>query len=176
MFDSLWPPWTVSHQAPVSSTIPQSLLKFMSTESMMLSNRLILCYPLLLLPSIFPSIRVFSNVLALCIRWLKYWNFSISPSNEYSGLISFRIDWLISLLSKGGSRVNSIITVRKHQFFGAQPFLWSNYPQTTAPFIPLPTWLWLSYFAGLQRIEICVNEDFYHFIKPSENVCLSYKR
>ena len=68
------------------------LLKFMSTESVMSSNHLILCFPLLLLPSIFPSIRVFSNELALCIRWPKYWSFSISPSNEYSGLISFRID------------------------------------------------------------------------------------
>ena len=158
MFDSLWPPWTVAHQASLSSTIPQSLLKFMSIESMMLSNHLKLCYPLLVLPSIFPSIRVFSNDLAFCIGWLKYWNFSISPSNEYSGLISLRIDWLLSLLSKGLSRVFSSITVRNHQVFGAQPSLLSNYPQTIAPFVPLPTWLWWSSFAGLQRIEICMNE------------------
>ena len=71
-----------------------SLLKLMSIESVMSSNHLIICHPLLVLPSIFPSIRVFSNELALCIRWPKYWSFSISPSNEYSGLISFRIDWL----------------------------------------------------------------------------------
>ena len=87
--------WTVSHQAPLSSTISQSLFKFMSTESVMLSYHLILCCPLLLLPSSFPSIRVFSSESALCIWWPKYWSFSfsISPSNEFSGLISFRIDW-----------------------------------------------------------------------------------
>ena len=73
------------------------LLKFISIELVMLSNHLNLCHPLLLLPSIFPSIRVFSNELALPIRWLKYWSFGISPSSEYSGLISFMIDWLISL-------------------------------------------------------------------------------
>ena len=86
-------PWTAALQAPLSS-IFRSLLKFMSIESGMLSNHFILCCPLLLLPSIFLSIRVFSNELALCLRWPKYWNFSfsISPSNEYSGLISFRID------------------------------------------------------------------------------------
>ena len=81
--------------------ISWSLLKFMSIESLMLSNHLILCHPLLLLPSIFPSIRVFSNELALCIRWPKYWSFSISPSNEYSGLISFMIDWFDLLAVQG---------------------------------------------------------------------------
>ena len=88
-------PWTVACQASLSFTISWSLLKFMSIESMMPSNHLILCHPLLL-PSIFPSIRVFSSESALHIRWPKYWHFSfsISPSNEYSGLISFRIDWL----------------------------------------------------------------------------------
>ena len=87
--------WTVACQTSLSFTISQSLLKFMSIESMMLSNHLIICHPFLLLPSIFPSMRVFSNELALCIRWLKYWSFSfsVSPSNEYSELISFRIDW-----------------------------------------------------------------------------------
>ena len=75
-----------------SFTISQSLLKLMSIELVMPSNDLVLCHPLLLLLSIFPSIRVFANELALCIRWPKYWNFSISPSNEYSGLIAFRID------------------------------------------------------------------------------------
>ena len=86
-------PWTTAHQASPSITNSWSLLKLMSIESVMPSNHLIFG-PLLLLPSIFPSIRVFSNELALLIRWLKYWNlsFSISPSNEYSGLISFRID------------------------------------------------------------------------------------
>ena len=87
-------PWTAVFQASLSITNTQSLLKLMSIELVMPSNHLILCCPLLLLPSIFPSIRVFSNESALRIRWLKYWSFSfnISPSNEYSGLISFRID------------------------------------------------------------------------------------
>ena len=86
-------PWTIAHQASLSFTISQSLLKLMSTESMMPSNHLILCHPLLFLSSIFHSIRVFSNELALCIGWPMYWSFSfsISPYNEYSGLISFRI-------------------------------------------------------------------------------------
>ena len=88
-------PWTAAHQASQSFTISRSLLKLMSIKSVMTSNHLILCHPLLLLPSIIPSIRVFSNESALCIRWPNYWSFSfsISPSNEYSGLISFRIDW-----------------------------------------------------------------------------------
>ena len=82
------------HQAPLCSTISWNFLKFMSIELVILSNHLILCRPLFLLPSIFPSITVFSNESALHIRWPKYCSFSISPSNEYSGLISFRIDWL----------------------------------------------------------------------------------
>ena len=88
-------PWTTAHQAFLSSTISQSLFKLMSIESVILSKHLILCHPLLLLPSIFSSIRVFSNKSALCIKWPKYWSFSfrISPSNDYSRLISFRIDW-----------------------------------------------------------------------------------
>ena len=89
-------PRTAAHQASLSITKSQSLLKLMSMESVMPSNHLILCHPLLLLPSIFPSIRVFSNESVLHIRWPKCWNFSfsISPSNDYSGLISFRMDWL----------------------------------------------------------------------------------
>src|SRR5574341_1556876 len=94
-------PWTAAHQASLSITNSRSLLKFTSIELVMPSNHLILCCPLLHLPSIFPSIRVFSNELALCIRWLKYWSFSISPSNEYSGLISFRIDWFDLLVVQG---------------------------------------------------------------------------
>ena len=96
-------PWTVALQDPLSSTISQSLLKFMCIELVMLSNHLILCRPLLLLPSIFPSIRAFSNELVLHIRWSKYWSFSfsISPFNEYSGLISFRVDWLDLLAVQG---------------------------------------------------------------------------
>ena len=89
-------PWTAARQASLFFTISQSLLKLMSIELVIPSNRLILCHPLLRLPSIFPTIKVFSNGLALCIRWPKYWSFSfsISPSNENSGLISFRMDWL----------------------------------------------------------------------------------
>ena len=95
-------------------TISWSLLKLMSIESVRPSNHLVLCHPPLLLPSIFPSIRVFSNESALRIRWPKYWSFSISPSNEYSGLISFRMDGLISLQSKGLSRVFSNPTVQTY--------------------------------------------------------------
>ena len=89
-------PWTAARQASLSITNSQSLPKLMSIESVMPSNHLILCCPLLLPPSIFPSIRVFSNESVLCIRWPKYWSFSfnIHPSNEHSGLISFRMDWL----------------------------------------------------------------------------------
>ena len=89
-------PWTTARQASLSITNSQSLLKLMSVESVMQSSHLILCHPLLLLPSIFPSIRVFSSESALRIRWPKYWSFSfnISPSNEHPGLISFRMDWL----------------------------------------------------------------------------------
>ena len=113
-------PWTAAWQASLSFTISHSLLKFMPIESVMPSNHLVLCYPLLLLPSIFPNITVFSNELAFCIRWPKDWSFSfsISSSNELSGLISLRIDWFDHLLSKGLSRVFSSTTVWKHQFFG----------------------------------------------------------
>ena len=99
-------PWTAARQASLSFTIPQSLLKLMSTESVMPSNHLILCCPLLLLPSIFFSIRVSSNESSRHIRWPKYWSFSfsVSPSNEYSGLISFRIDWFDLLAVQGTLR------------------------------------------------------------------------
>ena len=98
-------PWTAARQASLSITNSQRLLKFMSIKPVMPSNHLILYLPLLLLPSIFPSIRVFSKELALCIRWPKYWSFSfnISPSSEYSGLISFRMDWF-DLLAVQGTR------------------------------------------------------------------------
>ena len=111
-------PWTAAHQAPLSYPISQSLLKLMSIESEMPSNHLILCRPLLLLPSVFPSIRVFPNELALRTRWPEYWSFSFSISP--SGLT------VIPLQSKGLSRVFSSTTVQKFQFFGAQPSLWSN--------------------------------------------------
>ena len=96
-------PWTEAHQASLSITSSRSLLKLMSIESVMPSNHLVLCCTLLLLPSIFPSIRVFSSELALRMRWPKYWSFSfsISPSNKHPGLISFRMDWLDLLAVKG---------------------------------------------------------------------------
>ena len=94
-------PWTAAHQASLSLTISLSLPKFKSIEPVMPSNHLILCHPLLLLPSVFPSIWVFSNESTLCIRRPNYWSFSISPSNDYSGLISFRMDWLGLLAVQG---------------------------------------------------------------------------
>ena len=94
-------PWTAACQVSLSITISQSLHKLMSIESVMPTNHLILCRPLLLLPSVFPSIRVFSNESTLCIRWPKYWSFSICPSNEYSGLIFFRIDWFDLITVQG---------------------------------------------------------------------------
>ena len=96
-------PWITAHQASLSITNSQSLLKLMSTESVISPNQLILCRPLLLLPSLFPSVRVFSNELVLHIRWPKYWSFSFSirPSNEYSGLISLRMDWFDLLAVQG---------------------------------------------------------------------------
>ena len=114
--------WTAAHQASLSITNSRSLLKLMSTDSVIPSNHLILCHPLLLLSSIFPSIKVFSNESALCIRWPKYWSFSfsINPFNEYSGLISFRMDWLYLLTVQGTLKVFSNITVQKHQFFSTQ--------------------------------------------------------
>ena len=124
--------WTAACQASLSITNFQSLLKLLSIESVMPSNHLILCCLLLLPPSIFPSIRIFSNESVLHIRWPKYWSFSfnISPSSEYSGRISFWMDWFpfgwISLQSKGLSRVFSNTTVQKHQFFSAQLSLYPN--------------------------------------------------
>ena len=128
-------PWTAAHQASLSITNTQNLLKLMSIASLMPSNHLILCHPLLLPPSIFPRIRVFSNDSVLHIRWPEYWSFSfsINPSNEYLGLISFRMDWLDLLVSKGFSRVFSNTTVQKHQFLGTQLSLWSNSHTHTWP-------------------------------------------
>ena len=94
-------PWSAERQAPLPSTVSWSLFQFMPTELVLLSDHLFLCCPLLLFPSIFPSITVFSNESALCIRWPNYWSFSISPSNECSGLISFRLDWFDLLAVQG---------------------------------------------------------------------------
>ena len=128
-------PQTASHQASLSITNYRSLLKLMSVKPVMLFNYLILCRPLLLPPSIFPSIRVFSNESVLCIRWPKHWrfSFSISPYKEYSGLISFRMDWLDLLAVQGTLKVFSNTTDQKHQFFSAQTSLRSN--------SHIPTWL-----------------------------------
>ena len=123
---TLCDPMDCSTPGSLSFTVSRSLLKLMSIESVTPSNHLILCHPLLLLPSIFPSIRVFSSKSALHIRRPKCWSFSISSSNEYSGFISFLIDWLISLQSRGLSRVFHRNTVQKQQFFGAQHSLWSS--------------------------------------------------
>ena len=117
--------WCSVGQASLSFTISWILLKLMSIESMMSPNHLILCCPLLLPPSIFPSIRVFSNESVLCIRWPEYWSFSfsISPSNEYSGLISFRIGWY-DILAVQETLKNLLQHHNlKHQFFGSQPSL-----------------------------------------------------
>ena len=115
-------PWTAACQAFLSVTNSQSLLKLMSIESVMPFNHLILCRPLLLLPSIFPSIRDFSKELILCIRWPKYWSFSFSirPSKEHSALISFRMDWLNLLAVQ--ETLNSLLQhyTSNHQFFCAQ--------------------------------------------------------
>ena len=121
-------PQTAARQASLSITNSWSLLKFMSIESVMPSNHLILCHPLLFLPSIFLSISVVSNEWALHIRWPEYWSFSlsISPSDEHPGLISFRMDWF-DLLAVQGTLKSLLQHHRsKHQFFGAQPSLWSS--------------------------------------------------
>ena len=121
-------PWTAARQASLSITNSWSLLELMPIKSVMPSNHLILCHSHLLLPSIFPNIRVFSKESVLRIWGPKNWSFSfsISPSKEYSGLISFRSTDSISLQPKGISRVFSNATVQKHQFFDAQLSLWSN--------------------------------------------------
>ena len=141
--------WTAAHQASLSFSISRSLLKLMSIEPVMPFNQLILCHPLLLLPSMFPSIRVFANESALHIRWPRYWSssFSISPSNEYSGLISFRIDWfdllsvqgtLKSLLRNHSSKASIL---RCSAFFVVQL---SHPCKTTGKTIALTRWTFVS--------------------------------
>ena len=121
-------PQIAAHQASLSITNSRSLLKLMSIESVMPSNRLSLCHPLLLPPSIFPSIRVFSNESALHIKWPKYWSFSfnISPSNEHPGLISFRMDWLDLLAVQGSSQESSLTPQFKSINSSALSFLSSS--------------------------------------------------
>ena len=128
MSDSLQLHGIAARQASLSFTVCWNLPRLMSVESMMSSNHLILCHPLLFLSSVFPSVRVISSESAVCIRWPKYWSFSfsISPSSEHSGLISFRIDCFHFLVVQGTLKSLLRTTVRKHQFFDAQPSLWSN--------------------------------------------------
>ena len=141
-------PWTAACLASLSFSISQSLLKLVSIESMMPSNHFILCCPLLLLPSIFPSIRVFSNESALCIRWPKYWrfSFSISPSSEYQGLISFGIGWFDLLAIQGTLKSllqhhNSKASVLQHSaFFRVQL---SHPCMTTGKTIALTRWTYV---------------------------------
>ena len=153
-------PWIAAHQASLSITNSRSSLRLTSSESVMPSSHLILCHPLLLLPQIPPNIRLFSNESTLCMRQPKYWSFSFSiiPSKEIPGLISFRMDGWISLQSKGLSRVFSNTTVQKHQFFGAQPSsqsVWDwneNWPFSVL--WPLPSFAnllayWLQHFHSI---------------------------
>ena len=128
MSDSFATPWTAACQVPLSFTFSWSLLKFMSIELVVPTNHLILCCLLFLLTSIFPSVRVFSSKSPLFIRWPKYWSStsaSVLPMNIQDWFPLGWIGW-ISLLSKGLSRVFSSVVVQKHQFFGAQPSLWSS--------------------------------------------------
>ena len=126
MSDSLWTHRQQHARPPCPSPTPWSLLKLMSIESVMPSSHFMLCHPFLLLPSIFPSITIFSNELILWIRWLKYWSisFSISPSNEYSGLISFRMDWF-DLLAVQGTQESSTTPQFKSINFLALSFLYN---------------------------------------------------
>ena len=141
-------PWTAECQPSLSSTISQNFLKFMCIESAMLSNHLILCHAFLLLPSIFPSIGVFSNELALHIRWPKYWSFSfsISPSNEYLELISFRIDWFDLVAVQGTFKStlqhHSLKTsvLRRSAFF----MVLSHSYMSAGNTIALPKWTFVS--------------------------------
>ena len=128
MSDSLQPQWTAAQQASLSFTIFLSFLKLMSIELVMPSNHFDLCHPLLLLSLIFPRISVFSSQSALHSRWPEYWSFSfsISPSNEYSGLISFRIDWFDLLAVQGTLKSLFQHHSSKHPLFSTQPSLWSN--------------------------------------------------
>ena len=160
-------PWTAAHQASLSITNFQGLLKLMSIKLVMPSNHLLLCHPLLLLPSIFPTIRVFSNESVLCIGWPKHWSFSfnISPSNEYLGLISFRMDWLDLLAVQGTLKSllkhhSSKASILQHSaFFMVQL---SHPSMTTGKTIALTRWTFVSkvmslLFNMLSRFVIATN-------------------
>ena len=175
--------WSRAHRVPLFFTISQSLLKLMSIESLMPSNHLILCHPLLLLPSIFPSIKIFSNESVLRIKWPKYWSFSfsISPSNEYSGLISFRIDWfdllavqgtLKSLLQHHSSKA---FILRCSAFFMVQlshPYMTAG--KTTAltrwTFVQSAAQEWRAVTKRTEFTFICVTHQMSHFV----SLCLTW--
>ena len=157
-------PWTTACQASLSFTNSQSFLKLMSTELVMLSNHLIYCHPLLLLPSVFPSIRVFSTESAFSIRCPKYWSFSfsISPSDEYSWLISFRIDWLDPLAVQGTLKSLPQHYSSKASVLSTQPSLWSNSHIQTWP-LEKPTlilkhdyWLYLTIRPLSYSLMFCI--------------------
>ena len=151
--------WTAAHQISLSISNSRSSPKLMSIESVMPSNHLILCRALLLLPSIFPSIRVFSNELALHIRWLKYWSFSfnISPSNEHSGLISFRMDWLDLLEVQGTLKSllqhhSSKASILQHYLFFLLFLLpWKTDPKDTATIYVKEC---SAYILGVLRLQV----------------------
>ena len=169
-------PWTTAWQASLSITSSWNLLKLMSIELVMSSNHLILCH-LLLSPSIFPSIRIFSNESALHIRWPKdrSFSFSISPSNEYSELISFRMTGLICLLSKGLLRIFSRTVVQKHQFFGTQPFFMvqpSHPYMTTGKTIALAIWTFRYLLADQCPFILCRYLLSHCFGLPGNSLCL----
>ena len=171
-------PWTSAHPASLSFTIYQSLLKLMSTESVMPSNHLILCHPLLHLLSVLPSIRVFPNKLALHIRWPEYWSFSFSPSNEYSGLIFFRIDWfdllavqrtLKSLLQHHSSKAS---VLRHSAFFMVQL---SHSYMTTRKTVVLTIWTFIGkvmslLFSTLSRFAFQGASSREHFQKTQISI------
>ena len=152
-------PWTAACQVSLSFTIARSLFKLMFIGLVMPSNYLILCHPFSSCPQSL-SASVFSSELTLCIMWPKYWSFSISSSNEYLGLIFFRITGLISLLSRGLWRIFSSTTVRQHQFFGAQLSLWSN--------SHIHTWVLekpLFWLYGPLLMKWCLCLSFFYFKK-----------
>ena len=155
-------PWTAAPQASLSITISRSLLKLMSIESVMPSNHLILCHPLLLLPSVFPSIRVFSNESVLHIRWPKYWSFSfsISPSSEYSGLISFRMDWLDLLAVQG-----TLKSLLQHCSSKASILRCSAFfiIQNSHPYMTTGKIIALTRLNFVDKPRQCIKEQRYHF-------------
>ena len=174
-------PWNAAGQASLSITNSWSLLKLKSIESVMPSNHLILCRPLLLLPSIFPSIRVFSNASVLCIRWPKYWSFSfsISPSNEYSGLISLRTDWLDLLAVQG-----SLSSILQHHSLKAS-ILWCStffivqlpHPyMTTEKTITLTRWTFVAKVMSLllNMLSRLVIAFFFFFFSTSKHLLISW--